>query len=61
VSVAVDVKVGVGCEIDCRVCNRRLRVGLEIVIVGGITAEVKIEGKVGNCIRFLSSLVTRGL
>ena len=47
-SVAVDV--GVGCEIDCRACSRRSRVGLEVVVVGGIAAEVGIEGKVGDCI-----------
>jgi hypothetical protein len=65
VSVAVDVKVGVGCEIDCKACNKRLRVGLEVVVVGGIAAEIGIEGgkvvEVRGCIRFPSSLVTRGL
>ena len=61
VSVAVDVEVGVDCEIDCKACNRRSRVGLEVVVVGGIAAEVGIEGKVGGCIGLPSSLVTRGL
>ena len=64
VSVAVDVEVGVGCEIDCKACSRRSRVGLEVV-VGGIAAEVGIEGgkvvEVGGCIGLPSSLVTRGL
>ena len=60
-SVAVDVEVGVDCEIDYKACSRRLRVGLEVV-VGGIAAEVRIEGgKVGGCIGLPSSLVTRGL
>jgi hypothetical protein len=59
-SVDVDVEVGVGCEIDCKTCNKRLRVRLEIV-VGGITAEVEIEGgKGGGYIGLPSSLVTRG-
>ena len=65
VSVAVDVEVGVDCEIDCKACNRRSRVGLEVVVVGGIAAEVGIEGgkvvEVRGCIGLPSSLVTRGL
>jgi hypothetical protein len=60
VSVAVDVEVSVNCEIACKAYNRRLRVRLEVVIVGGIAAEVGIESKV-ICIGFPSSLVTRGL
>ena len=61
VSVAVDVEVGVGCEIDCKACSKRSRVGLEVVMVGRIAAEVGIEGKVGGCIGLPSSLMTRGL
>jgi hypothetical protein len=65
VSVAVDVKVSVGCEIDCKVCNKRSRVGLEIIIVGGIAAEIGIESgkvvKVKGYIELPNSLVTRGL
>ena len=60
-SVAVDVKVDVGCKIDCKACNRRSRVRLEVVVIGGIAAEVEIEGKIKGCIGLPSSLITRGL
>jgi hypothetical protein len=65
VSVAVDVKVGMSYEIDCKACNKRLRIRLEIVVVGKIAAEVRIESgkvvEVEGCIGLPSSLVTRGL
>ena len=60
-SVVVDVEVSVGCEIDCKAYNRKSRVGLEVVVIGGIAAEIRIESKVGGCIGFPSSLMTRGL
>ena len=62
VSVAVDIEVSVGCEIDCKAYNKRSKVGLKIIVIGRIAAEIRIEGgKVGSCIGLPSSLVTRGL
>ena len=61
VSIAVDVKIGVDCEIDYKACNKRSKIKLKIIVIGGITAEIKIEGKVKDYIKFPNSLVTRGL
>ena len=61
VSVAVDVKIGVGYEINCKACNKRSKIRLEIVVVDRIAAEIRIESKVKDCIGFPNSLITRGL